>query len=113
MLGIVLLLYWRDFLSAVGTYAIGAQILYYCLLAAAYGLGFGLSLEKKSALVLGLCTRNVGAAVAPLLSASGSDQRATVMCIMAVFITLAVGFGVATLLGRRNNLASKTAHGGG
>lgn len=114
MLGIVLLLYWRDFLSAVGTYAIGAQILYYCLLgAAAYGLGFGLSREKKSTLVLGLCTRNVGAAIAPLLSVSGSDQRATVMCIIAVFITLAVGFGAASLLGRRNNFVSRRAHGGG
>jgi BASS family bile acid:Na+ symporter len=114
MLGIVLLLYWRDFLSAVGTYAIGAQILYYGLLAAAaYGLGFGLSREKKSTLVLGLCTRNVGAAIAPLLSVSGSDPRATVMCIMAVFITLAVGFGVASLLGRRNDFASRRAHGGG
>jgi BASS family bile acid:Na+ symporter len=113
MLGIVLLLYWRDFLSAVGTYAIGAQILYYCLLAAAaYGLGFGLSHEKRSTLVLGLCTRNVGAAIAPLLSMSSSDQRATVMCIMAVFITLGVGFGVAYLLGRWNP-ASKSAHGGG
>jgi bile acid:Na+ symporter, BASS family len=103
MLGIVLVLYWRDFLSAVGTYAIGAQILYYCLLAAAaYGLGFGLSHAKRSTLVLGLCTRNVGAAIAPLLSVSGSDQRATVMCVMAVFITLGVGFGVAHLLGRQN-----------
>jgi BASS family bile acid:Na+ symporter len=114
MLGIVLLLYWRDFLSAVGTYAIGAQILYYGLLAvAAYGLGFGLSREKKSTLVLGLCTRNVGAAIAPLLTVSGSDQRATVMCIIAVFITLAVGFGAASLLGRRNNFVSRRAHGGG
>jgi BASS family bile acid:Na+ symporter len=53
MLGIVLVLYWRDFLGAVGSYAIGAQILYYCMLAAAaYGLGFGLTHEKKSALVL-------------------------------------------------------------
>jgi bile acid:Na+ symporter, BASS family len=113
MLGIVLLLYWRDFLSAVGTYAIGAQILYYCLLAAAaYGLGFGLSHEKRSTLALGLCTRNVGAAIAPLLSVSSSGQRATVMCIMAVFITLGVGFGVAYLLGRWNP-ASKSAHGGG
>jgi BASS family bile acid:Na+ symporter len=113
MLGIVLLLYWRDFLSAVGSYAIGAQILYYCLLAAAaYGLGFGLSHEKKSALVLGLCTRNVGAAIAPLLSVSGSDQRATVMCVIAVFITLAVGFGVAHLLGRWNP-ASQPAHSSG
>jgi bile acid:Na+ symporter, BASS family len=112
MLGIVLLLYWRDFLSAVGTYAIGAQILYYCLLgAAAYVLGFGLSHEKRSTLVLGLCTRNVGAAIAPLLSVSGSDQRATVMCVMAVFITLGVGFAVANLLGSWNP-AGKPAHGG-
>ena len=112
MLGIVLLLYWRDFLGAVGSYAIGAQILYYCLLAAAaYGLGFGLSHEKRSALVLGLCTRNVGAAVAPLMSVSGSDQRATVMCVLAVFITLAVGSGVAKLLGRLNP-AGKPAHAG-
>jgi BASS family bile acid:Na+ symporter len=101
MLGIVMLLYWRDFLDAVGTYAIFAQLLYYCLLAvAAYGLGFGLAHEKQSALVLGLCTRNIGAAMAPLLSAPGFDPRATVMCIMAVFITLGVGFAVAYLLGR-------------
>jgi len=113
MLGIVLTLYWRDFLSAVGSYAIGAQILYYCVLAgAAYGLGFGLSHEKKSTLVLGLCTRNVGAAIAPLLSVSASDQRATVMCVMAVFITLGVGFGMAYLLGQRNP-AGKPAHIGG
>jgi BASS family bile acid:Na+ symporter len=112
MLGIVLVLYWRDFLGAVGSYAIGAQILYYCLLAvAAYGLGFGLPHEKRSALVLGLCTRNVGAAVAPLMSVSGSDQRATVMCVLAVFITLAVGSGAAKLLGRLDP-AGKPAHAG-
>ena len=113
MLGIVLLLYWRDFLGAVGSYAIGVQILYYCMLAAtAYGLGFGLTHEKKSALVLGLCTRNVSAAVAPLMSASSSDQRAVVMCVLAVFITLVVGFGAANLLGRWNP-TNKPAHGGG
>jgi BASS family bile acid:Na+ symporter len=113
MLGVVAVLYWRDLLSAVGSYAIGAQILYYCLLAvAAYGLSFGLSHEKKSTLVLGISTRNVGAAMAPLLSVEGSDERATVMCIMAVFITLAVGFGAAYLLGRLNP-ASGPIHGKG
>lgn len=107
MLIIVLSLYWRDFLSAVGSFAIGAQILYYGLLAAgAYVFGFGLSHEKKSTLVLGLCTRNVGAAIAPLLSVPSSDHRATVMCVMAVFITLGVGFGAAYLLGRKNAGAS-------
>jgi bile acid:Na+ symporter, BASS family len=102
MLAIVMVLYWRDFLSAVGSYAIAAQILYYCVLAAgAYVLGFGLSHEKKSTLALGLCTRNVGAAMAPLLSAPSLDERATVMCVMAVFITLFIGFAVAHLLGRQ------------
>jgi BASS family bile acid:Na+ symporter len=101
MLGVVLLLYWRDFLSAVGSFAIFAQALYYCLLAAgAYGFGFGLSHGKKSTLALGLSTRNVGAALAPLLAVHESDSRATVMCVIAVFITLGVGFAAAMLLGR-------------
>jgi bile acid:Na+ symporter, BASS family len=113
MLGIVVVLYWTDFLNAVGSYAILAQILYYCLLAAAaYNLAFGLSHEKKATLVLGLCTRNVGAAMVPLLSAPNSDPRATVMCVMAVFITLVVGFGVAHSLGRLNP-AGKAVPGSG
>jgi bile acid:Na+ symporter, BASS family len=112
-LGIVAVLYWRDFLSAVGSYAIGAQIPYYCLLGgAAYGLGFGLSHEKTSTLVLGLCTRSVGAAMTPLLSVPGSDERATVMCVLAVFITLAVGFGAAYLLGRLNPACNPALDGG-
>jgi bile acid:Na+ symporter, BASS family len=111
MLGIVVVLYWRDFLSAVGSYAIAAQMLYYGLLAfGAYGLGFGLPHEKKAALVLGLCTRNVGAAMAPLLSAPSSDQRATVMCIMAVFITLAMGFAAAQLLAQWKPASIATIH---
>jgi BASS family bile acid:Na+ symporter len=101
MLAIVMVLFWRDFLGAIGSYAIAAQILYYCSLAAgAYGLSFALSHEKRSTLALGLCTRNIGAAMAPLLTTPTSDDRAMVMCILAVFITLIMGFGVAHLLGR-------------
>ena len=101
MLAIVMVLYWRDFLGAIGSFAMATQILYYCLLAVgAYALAFGLSHEKRSALVLGLCTRNVGAAAAPLLSVPSSDRRALVMCIMAVFVTFVVGFATAHLLGR-------------
>jgi bile acid:Na+ symporter, BASS family len=113
MLGIVMLLYWRDFLSAVGSFAIAVQILYYGLLgAAAYGLSFGLSHAKRSTLVLGLCTRNVGAALAPLMSVPSVDSRATVMCVLAVFITLAVGFAAAYLLGRWNPASSPVLGGG-
>jgi BASS family bile acid:Na+ symporter len=69
MLVAALVIYRSDFLSAVGTYAIGSQFLYYGLLAAgAYGLGFGLPHAQKSVLALGVCTRNIGAALAPLFT---------------------------------------------
>jgi BASS family bile acid:Na+ symporter len=85
----------------VGTYAIGSQVLYYALLGiAAYGLSFGLSHGKKSVIALGLCTRNVGAALAPLFAVAGTDRRAVVMCILATYICIATGIGGARLLAR-------------
>lgn len=101
MLAIAIFIYRADFVSAVGTYAIGSQILYYGLLgAAAYGLGFGLPHGQKSVLALGVCTRNIGAALAPLFAVAGTDKRAIVMCVLATFICLFVGIGGARLLAR-------------
>jgi len=98
---LVLWMYGKDFLSAVGTYAIGTQLLYYAVLAAAsYGLSFGLPHGQKSVLALGLYTRNIGAAIAPLLAVSGTDRRAIVMCTLATFICLIGGFGAAAVLAR-------------
>ena len=100
ILGVVILwLYGKDYLSAVGTFAIGTQLLYYAVLAAAsYGLSFGLPRGQRSVLALGLCTRNIGAAVAPMLAVPGTDQRAIVMCTLATFICYIGGFGVAVVL---------------
>ena len=100
VLGVVILwMYGKDYLSAVGSYAIGTQLLYYAVLAAAsYGLSFGLSHGQKSVLSLGLSTRNVGAAVAPLLAVPGTDQRAVVMCSLSAFICFIGGFSVAAVL---------------
>jgi bile acid:Na+ symporter, BASS family len=102
ILGVVILwMYGKDYLSAVGSYAIGTQLLYYGVLAAAsYGLSFGLPHGQKSVLALGLCTRNIGAAVAPMLAVSGTDQRAIVMCTLSTFICFIGGFGVAAVLAR-------------
>jgi BASS family bile acid:Na+ symporter len=98
---LVLGMFGKDFLSAVGTYAIGSQLLYYAVLAAAsYGLSFGLPHGQKSVLALGLYTRNIGAAIAPLLAVSGTDRRAIVMCTLATFICLIGGFGAASILAR-------------
>jgi BASS family bile acid:Na+ symporter len=101
LLAIIFWIYGRDFLGAVGSYAIGTQILYYAIVtAAAYGFGFGLPPSQKSVLALGLCTRNVGAAVAPLMAVPGTDQRAIVMCCLAMVITIVMGIGAAAVFAR-------------
>lgn len=99
---VVIRLYWRDIFGAVGTYAIGAQILYYALLgAASYLLGMGLPYEQKAPMTLGICTRNVGPAVAPLVAVAGAPQGAITMCVLATFLgALLSGFATAAVLKR-------------
>ncbi|MGO4624585.1 bile acid:sodium symporter [Ensifer sp. 2YAB10] len=101
MLATAFLLNWEDMLSAFGTFAVAAQILYYPI------LGFGSYLccaslpdEKRSVIVLGVCTRNVGAALAPLTTIADADSRSLTMCIMAAFITVPMGFAAANILAR-------------
>lgn len=99
LLGLAIWLYRKDFLSTVGTYAIGTLFLYLAILAiVSYGLSFGLSHAQKSVLSLGVGTRNTGAALAPLLSVAGTDQRAITICVMSIFIALIVGTVAARVL---------------
>ena len=101
MFSLVLWIYRTDLASMVGTYAIGTQFLYYALVTiAAYGLGFGLPPSQKSVLALGVSTRNIGAAIAPLLAVPGTDKHMIVMAVMAAPITLICAFGAAPLLAR-------------
>ena len=98
---VALYLNWRDLLGAVGTYAIGTQLLYYGILAVgAYSLSFGLTHGQKSVIALGVCTRNIGAAIAPLFAVAGTDKRAITMCILATFIAIIFGMGVSRVLAR-------------
>ncbi len=99
---VLLWVYRGEIFSAVGTYAIGSQILCYALLGfAAYLLGFGLSYDQKAPLVLGICTRNVGPALATLMGVAGAPQGAITMCILAIFLgAILSGFAAAALLKR-------------
>lgn len=99
---VLLWLYRGEIFSAVGTYAIGAQILYYALLGfGSYLLAFGLSYEQKAPMVLGICTRNVGPALATLMGAADAPQGAITMCILAIFLgAILSGFAAAALLKR-------------
>ena len=80
MLALCVVVYGKDFISAVGSYAFGTQILFFLVATAAtYGLSFGLPQAQKSVLALGMSTRNLGAAFAPLFAVADIDQRAIVM----------------------------------
>jgi len=99
---IMLWIYRDDLFSAVGTYAIGTQILYYALLGfGSYLLGFGLSYDQKAPMVLGTCTRNGGPALATLMGVADAPQGAITMCILAIFLgAILSGFAAAAVLRR-------------
>ena len=81
----IVILYGRGFVSAIGSYAFGTQILFFSLtIAATYGLSLGLPETQRSVLTLGMSTRNLGAALAPLLSVQDVDQYAIVMVAIGV-----------------------------
>ncbi len=99
---VLLWVYRAEIVGSFGAYAMGTQILYYVVLgAASYLLGFGLSYEQKVPMTLGICTRNVGPALAPLLAVAGAPPGAITMCILAVFLgAILSGFVAAALLKR-------------
>ena len=93
--------YFEGFLGAIGSYAIAAQLIYAIgLVVGAYAMGAGMPAGQRSVLSLGACTRNLGAALAPLLVAP-PDPRAMVMVALAVPITLGVTYLAAGWLSKR------------
>jgi BASS family bile acid:Na+ symporter len=85
MLILLFVIYGKGFLGAVGSYAIGTQMLYIALITVgSYVLGIGLRREQKCVLGLGVCTRNAGAAIAPLFTSPGVDERAIIMVGLVV-----------------------------
>jgi bile acid:Na+ symporter, BASS family len=85
MLVLCVVVYGKDFISAMGSYAFGTQILFFSVAtAASYWLSFGLPQTQKSVLALGMSTRNLGAAFAPLFAIADVDQRAVVMVAIGV-----------------------------
>ncbi|MGF1660502.1 MAG: hypothetical protein ACFCUS_13835 [Rubrimonas sp.] len=85
LLGLCGVIYGRGFLDTLGGFAIASYALFFGLATGmAWGLSPGLTRERRSVLGLAVCTRNAGAALAPLLAAPAADPRAIVMVALAV-----------------------------
>ena len=101
MLALCLISYGMGFINAIGTYAIGTQVVFFALLTSLPPLlSPGLRQDQKSVLSLGLCTRNLGAAFAPLFAAPGVDQRMVVMVALAVPMQVLFAFSAAKYFAR-------------
>jgi BASS family bile acid:Na+ symporter len=95
MVTLLLVVYGKGLISSVGTFALGSQIALVAVIAvAAYWLGFGMPRPQKQILVLGLCARNVGAAMAPLFIVPDVDPDA-IMATGALGTLVVIGSGLA------------------
>ena len=95
MVTLLFVIYGKGLISSVGTFAFGSQIVLVAVIAvASYWLGFGMPKPQKQVLVLGLCARNVGAAMAPLFIAPNVNPE-TIMAVGALGTFLVIGSGLA------------------
>lgn len=106
MLVLCVVVYGEGFLSLLGSTVIGAQLLFFgAATVLPYFFGLGLPRAQRIVLSLGLATRNLGAAFAPLLAIPGADQRSVVVVALGVLMQAAFSFGAATFYARRSAAA--------
>lgn len=80
-----LVVYGEDMLGVAGSFAVISLVLFFLAVTVApYRLGFGLPHEQKIVLSIGMATRNLGAAFAPLVAAPFIDKRALVMVVLGI-----------------------------
>jgi len=80
-----MIIYGKGLLGVPGSFAVASQILFFLIVTTCtYWFGFGLRHEQKIVLSTGMATRNLGAALAPLLAIADMDQRATIMLVLGI-----------------------------
>jgi BASS family bile acid:Na+ symporter len=96
-----LAVYGADLMGIRGSLALVAQGAFFAIVTTLpYGFGFGLPHEQKIVLSVGMATRNVGTALAPLMAVPDIDQRAVVMVVLGFPVMVAFAFGAAKWFGR-------------
>jgi BASS family bile acid:Na+ symporter len=83
-LGFVVVFHFRDIVRTVGSYAIGAEVVFLLALAlVSYRLGFGLKQGQRSAMALAMATRNGAPMLAVFTAFPDQDPRMLVMLLLS------------------------------
>jgi len=91
-----LVLYGRDMLGAVGSFAPGTQVLFLVAITAiSYKIGFGLKQPQRSSMAIGMCTRNIAAVFAAYLGITNPPPGMFVMVILVVPLAAIVALAAA------------------
>jgi bile acid:Na+ symporter, BASS family len=94
----VLALYGKKMLDSMGSFAVGAQILFLGgMTLVSYKVGLGLKQEQRSVMALGIGTRNIAAVFAVLMAIPSPDSRLVVMVVLVVPLSVIVAFVAARL----------------
>ena len=102
MLVLCMIIFGKGFIGTIGSYAIGTQIVFFSVATfASYVLSSGLPQSQRSVLTLGMSTRNLGAALAPLFALPDVDQRAIVMVVLGVPMQVIFSLLAASYFARR------------
>ena len=98
---LTLLLYGREMLDTVGSFAPGAQILFFITITVlSYTIHFGLTQPQRSAMALGMCTRNIAVVFAAFFGISDPPPGMFVMVVLVVPLALIVAMVAARLFAR-------------
>jgi len=104
MLVFCLVVYGKGLLGVPGELAVLAQLIFFITLTAiSFLFSFGLQHNQKVVISVGLATRNIGAAFAPLMAASTIDPRATVMVFLGFIIMVIVAMVTARIFSKLGN----------
>lgn len=96
-----LVLFGDEMLSAVGSFAPGAQVLFFAVITAlSYRVGFGLKQRQRSGMALGMCTRNIAAVFAAFFGIPDPPPGLFVMIVLVVPLALVVAMVAARLFAR-------------
>jgi BASS family bile acid:Na+ symporter len=98
---LTLVLYGREMLSLVGSFAPGAQVLFFVAITAiSYTIGFGLEQPQRSAMALGMCTRNIAAVFAAFFGITNPPAGLFVMIVLVVPLAVIVAAVAARMFAR-------------
>ena len=91
LVAFTVVLYGKELLDALGSFAVAAQVLFIVVLGLlAYVLGFGMDQAQRSALSLGVCSRNGGAMFVAFTAFTVHDPTMLVMILLAVPVPVVV-----------------------